>query len=159
MRECASRCRAQSATGSVAPRHVALRCNRYFSSLNRCTALQQEERRPVLQQNYSLLQHAMRCNNGWATVSFASSHKPAERCCNTRCTVATDGQPCRLRRRTNLLNDVATRDAPLQRMGNRDGCVVARTCCALLQHAVRWATEIRTARPPRWSFLGGTLLS
>ena len=38
------------------------------------------------------------------------------------------------------LSAVATRETPLQRMGNRVGCVVARTCLALLQHAMRWET-------------------
>ena len=48
------------------------------------------------------------------------------RCCNTRRAVATD---CTLVQQCCVveLSAVATRDAPSQRMGNRVGCVVART--------------------------------
>ena len=88
----------------------------------------------------------MRCCNGWATSLVASSHEPADRCCNPRCAVATDGQPRWLRRRTNRLSAVATRDALVQRISNRVGCVVARTCGSLLQPAMRccngWATAL-----------------
>ena len=55
---------------------------------------------------------------------------------NTRCAVATD---CTLVQQFCVvaLSTVATRDAPLQQMGNSVGCVVARTCEVLLQHAMR----------------------
>jgi len=46
---------------------------------------------------------------------------------NTRCAAATNGQQNWLRRRTNLRSAVATRDAPLQQMGNSVGWVVAQT--------------------------------
>ena len=62
----------------------------------------------------ALLKHTMRRCNGVATMSVASSHKPAERCCKSWCAVATDGQQCRLRRRTNLRSAVATSNAPLR---------------------------------------------
>ena len=41
---------------------------------------------------WALLQHATRRCNGWAIVSVASLHEPAERCCSTRCAGATDWQ-------------------------------------------------------------------
>ena len=207
--DCASvhhRCRALSATGSAAPQQVALRCNGHYNRLHRCNALQRVERRPVLQQNRPLLQHAVRrcnrlrsraavlrcrtehcCNTRCAVATNGQQCRLrrrthyAERRCNTRCAVATNGQQCRLRRRTNLRSVVALRDAPyavatewqlvwerrrtnllsavpsrytpLQQMGDHVGCVVARSCRALLQHAMRrcngWATElVASSRKP-----------
>ena len=120
-------CRALFATGSVAPQQVALRCNRHYNRLHRCTALQQVERRTVLQQNRTLLQHAVHCCNRLRSRAAVLRCR-TERRCNPRCAAATYGQQCWLRRRTNLLSAVATRDALLQRSGNCCGCVVARTC-------------------------------
>jgi hypothetical protein len=72
---------------------------------------------------------------------------------NTRCAVATNGQQNWLRRRTNLRSAVASRYTPLQQMGDHVGCVVARSCRALLHHAMRrcngWATElVASSRKP-----------
>ena len=114
---------------------IALRFNRW----RLCTALQQVERRSAALGNSRIV---LGCNTHNSVASDGTVLQQvlrggAQRCCDKRCAVATNGQQCRLRRRTNLRRAVANRDVLLQRVGNTVGCVVARTCGTHLQHAMR----------------------
>jgi hypothetical protein len=91
---------------------AAVGCNRSRCVATRCAALHQVRLRHG--RLHCVANRLLRCGT--------------ERRCHTRCAVGTDGKSCWLRRFTTMLSAVATGDALLQRIGNRVGCVVARTC-------------------------------
>ena len=97
------------ATGTSTCRTVAMRCNKWSVDLFcniivRCCNMR-------------------RCNRLHSRATVLGCR--TERCCNSRCAVATDGKSCWLRRCTTMPSAAATRDTPLQRIGNSVGCVVA----------------------------------
>ena len=109
------------ATGRAALQRVVMRCNEFGCAAAGCTPLQQELHCALTGETY-----ALRCNKWsvdllhWATAELYSVatrttllHRMAL-CCNNCCVAVQSA--------------VATRDAPLQRMGNGVACVVARTC-------------------------------
>jgi hypothetical protein len=163
LQQVAPRCNTCSAaTGSVAPRQAALRCNRLLRcGTERCC----NTLCCVAPGSVAPRQAALRCNRLLRCGT--------ERCCNTRCAVATDGQQNWLRRCTTILSAVATRAgspgpsrrsdraaAPLRFTGAARGvprgrllhAARVRATCRVACCDLRSATKLRRER----RFRGGT---